>query len=480
MKIQAIRLLCPLALTGVLLGAAELSSAQKVLQKLSGVPRKTAVKRLGKVGPDLKLIGRWSMPIDPHGLMDGPPWYPIFDCFEASLSSPFGPSEVYAPTTYNSSLSDPPDNRYWYGAGYVNPFVANDMNVATGYIGASANRVQVAYGFSLDGASSGSEQLYVIIRTYENFANTQAGLGTNISFSGPLNSTANPANGEVFDLGVVNYNNSGYNYITQLLSAGQHLKMPDDGATGSGAYVVIFAKTYNPTTGAYTPSTVAQPMLWVTKPNSNPSSQNENQWDDDSPTDGVHFTNPPNTVYEFYDYSSGSLFGTGSPPFGAMVAFYSDTVPGYRPNSYTVTEGVEGAPLSTVSKLYKSDNVRLSIQNDELTPNPTFEATSNSFYKTPSGFAFTYESSCSRTDMIENVQFYSYASSQFVSNTAWNRIPTISDSVRTVTVTTSPANYVNASTGDMRVRISQVPVAEVDGFDGWGGAFDFIRWDITP
>lgn len=457
--------------------------AQKRIQRI-GNPTFTSVKRLAPVGPDLKMVGRWSFPVDPYGLQDGPPWYPIFDCFEAQTSSPWAPSEVYFPTTYWSSLSEPAGTRDWFGAGYVNPFIANDMTVSPGYIGALANRVQVAYGFSLDGATSGSQQLYIIVRTYENFAATQAGLAANTSFSVPLNSTTNPANGEVFDMGVVPYNNTGYNYMTQLLSGNQQLKMPDDGATGSGAYVIIFAKTYNPTTGAYTPSDIAQPMLWLTKPNTgapaNPSTQGNFQWDDDNPTDGIHQTNPPNAVAEIYDYDTFGLFGANSPPEGAMLAFYSDVVPAFRPTSYIVLQGTENAPQNTVSKLYKSDNVYVILQCDEFTPSPSFEASSTSNYLTASAFSFTYEAACSRTDMVEKVEFYNYISNGFISNASWNRTPTLGDSIRTVAVTTNPTQYVNATSGAMRTKITQIPIQEVDGFDGWAGRFDFVRWNVTP
>lgn len=461
---------------------------KKVLHRVSGQPHFAAVKRMARVGSDLKMVGRWAFPVDPYGLQDGPPWYPIYDCFEAATASPWAPSEVYAPTNYNVTAGGTgPSDRWDFGPGYFNPFSANDMTVSPGYIGALANRVQVGFDFTLDGTTAGSEQLYIIIRTYENFANTMAGIATNTSFSGPLNSGSNPANGEVFDMGVVNYlTTGGYYYMTQTLAAGHELKMPDDGATGSGAYVIIFAKTYNPGTGAYTPSTVSQPLLWVTKPNTgtpaNPSSQGVNQWDDDNPTDGVHFTTPPNAVNEFYDYSTGTLFtGTSSsPPFGSMLAFYSDVVPGFRPDDYTVIIGSEGSTHDP-ALLYKDDANSVEVIGDGLAPNPTVEVTGTSFYGTATGLSCTYKSSCSRLDMVERLRFYNYVVGPgFVSNAAWQRPPTLSETTVTRTVTANWSQFINASDHKMKIRIDEVPASDIAASDGWLQTINFVRWNVTP
>ncbi len=462
-----------------------LAQKKKVLHRETGPARLVTVKRLARVAPNLKMIGKWAFPIDPFGLQDGPPWYPIFDCFEAQTVAPWAPSEVYVPTNYNVTAGGAGVTDRWdFGPGYNNPYCANDMTISTGYLGGLANRVQLGFDFTLDGTTTGSEQLYIIIRTYDNFANTVAGFAANTSYSGPLNTTSNPANGEVFDMGVVPYlTTGGYYYMTQILAAGHEFKMPDDGATGSGAYVIIFAKTYNSGTGAYTPSLVSQPLLWVTKPNTgtpaNPSSQNNNQWDDDNAVDGLHFTTPPNAVNEFYDYSTGTLFSATSPPFGAMLAFYSDVVPGFRPDDYSVVVGTE-ASTHAPALLAKDDANSVEVIGDGLAPNPTVEITGTSFYGTATGLSCTYKSSCSRLDMVERLRFYNYITPGFVGNAAWQRPPTASETTVTRTVTANWSQFINGPDHKMKVRIDEIPASDIAASDGWLQTINFVRWNVTP
>ncbi|MFY9235378.1 MAG: hypothetical protein WAO58_13075 [Fimbriimonadaceae bacterium] len=230
-------------------------------------------------------------------------------------------------------------SRWFFGTAYQNSFAVNDMTVAPGYAGRTTEIDAFSFYWGTD-TSGGDVQCYVALFTAEDFGETDAGSGgTDPGFD-------NAYDGIIWDFGVQT-KNSGFFFaaVGNLTGSGLFHQMPMD---GRGATLMILGEAIDPDTGAITISS-GQPMLWGTDrldgSSTNPSFQNEFQWDDDNPVDAMH-TAPD----EFYSYA----FGLQTDPLGAMTSYFSNQAV-LRANTATVSFGSN--QTGTVLDTHESDNV---------------------------------------------------------------------------------------------------------------------------
>lgn len=251
-------------------------------------------KRFARVSPDFKQTSPW-IEVGDGGIAACPDMPLAFDCFEPDGGMPGYPTDGL----YGEDCGEG-GSRWYYGETYCNMFATNDMTLAAGFDGAASERAEWGWFWYVTGAGS-SEQCYVFIFTAEDFDDT---------CTGP--SSSNGYSGIVYDYGVLNSGSGAGYYFTdtqaQLCGSGLFHQLPMD---GSGAYTMILANDYNSNTIFL--ATCGQPMLWGTKAG-NPSSQGPIQWDDDSPSDGIH------DIIECYDYTSGLC----PDPLGLMACFYAE------------------------------------------------------------------------------------------------------------------------------------------------------------
>ncbi|MBI5865289.1 MAG: hypothetical protein HZB38_12415 [Planctomycetes bacterium] len=243
-------------------------------------------------------------------------WAYAWDSFETDVTYP----NLFVPVGFNgtglpSYCSPPPNpsgagNRWYYGAGYRNPFVGGDI------AGAAAGAVCEGLGFSWywqgDNAG-GPEQCYVAVNTWEAF---DADLCTDAG--------STFIDGVIYDFGLL-APGAGYYYTgIDLTGSGLFHTMPADGV---GGYSTVFANAFIDTDGdgipdTLTVATMCQPMLWGCGPDENDGTaplpdgrvgdQSYGQYDDDNPTDGAH-----DLALECYDYTAGLC----PDPLGACIGF---------------------------------------------------------------------------------------------------------------------------------------------------------------
>lgn len=242
----------------------------------------------------------------------------VFDNFEPKPISGF-------PTDgkYGTSCGLPEDHCRWYfGEGYYNPFVANDLVLSDpAEFGVPADRVQFAWFQETDLAAFEEKSpavdahLVVMVFTAEQFNFTCA------SGVAPANAFYD---GVAYDFGAMP-SGAGVGYYwadVDLCAAGLAHTMPADGV---GAYLVALTYYYCFDTGGedicseFLPLD-GQPMLWGMQ-GSNPDLGGgfpaAAQWDDDNVAgDFFHTFLPPLECASYF-------YPTACPqPLGAMVAFY--------------------------------------------------------------------------------------------------------------------------------------------------------------
>ena len=260
------------------------SATQRSLQP-AAPGAKIAPLRIAAIGRDLKLKGPW---LDyPGGLAQACGQELNFDCFEP-------PGTNYTPCKSGQ-------NPWFFGLGFQNMFVTNDMTVERGTEGLTSDRILVAWHWFVNGSGT-SEQCFIAVFTAEDFDDTCAGPAA-----------ANFYDGVIMDFGILPSGNGSYWVDAELCNVGLLLQNPLD---GSGAYEITFAKDYDPANGQLTLATSAQPMLWGVKPEA-PGSQGPIQWDDTDPPDH-RYTAPD----ECHDYSNPNRCPD---PLGAMFAMYTAT-----------------------------------------------------------------------------------------------------------------------------------------------------------
>lgn len=244
-------------------------------------------------------------------------------------------------------------SRWFFGPDYQNSFAVNDMTVANGYAGKTSELDSFAFYWGITG-DTGDVQCYVALFTAEDFGETDAGTG------GVDPAYDNAYDGILWDFGPQTKNSGFFSLaLGDLTGSGLSHQLPMD---GRGAVLMVLADAINGD-GSLVIST-GQPMLWGTDrldgSSTNPSFQNEFQWDDDFPVDGTH-TAPD----EFYSYA----FGLQTDPLGATVGMFSNTQ-ALHAASAAVQFGINqtGTPADT----HTSDDTYFS--NDRgITPGLAFD-----------------------------------------------------------------------------------------------------------
>ncbi|QKK08884.1 MAG: hypothetical protein HND58_12435 [Planctomycetota bacterium] len=187
---------------------------------------------------------------------------------------------------------------YFYGTGYCNMFVTNDMTVsAETDLDTGFRRIDFAWQWTCSGF--GTEPCIVGVFTQD---------------SVPCDDDSFEYSGWLLDFGTLSCNPGGYYYSNADLSSAGTWPVPDG---GTGSYALFFAQEVT-TSGALLLATCAQPMLWATGEDrgdpSAPGTQGPEQLDDDNPADGDHGTG------ECYDYTIDEC------PFelGAAAGFWQE------------------------------------------------------------------------------------------------------------------------------------------------------------
>ena len=257
---------------------------------------------------------------------------PVTPWIELGDFAPAGPCDPNETLVFDHAGVDPatgnlgnevcvPGNRFYFGPTYHNPYYANDIKnlVDAQYNGQSASSLTHAWFWNpnLTDPEGGSQQCIILILTVEAFdAECQ---DVHDVFDG------NPfIEGVVLDYGVLNAGG----YFTPLcLSAIGGIALPatpaDDGDPGTellGGWVTIYAQAFDPSTGAVTLASGAQPLLWHNMLSTNNAGDSTSiQWDDDNPTDGNHAA--PGECYDYTFNLSG--FGCPNPSLlGGLMAFW--------------------------------------------------------------------------------------------------------------------------------------------------------------
>ncbi len=159
----------------------------------------------------------------------------------------------------------------------------------------------------------------------------------------------------------------------------------------------------------------------------------------------------------------------------------------YDNNCYAEDFAVTGGFASgnnNLKALKADDNSAFLVGGDELDPNPKFELLTSSPYANPSSISFRMRSRSSRTDEVEKVRRWNWtlnagAGGYDVAN-LMSHATTNAYNVWTASYAGVLTDYLQAGTGYIIVEISQTPISEVDGFDGWNGSWDSVRWTINP
>jgi hypothetical protein len=277
------------------------------------------------------------------------PWIELGDFAPAGPCSPnevlvfdhFGTDASGNPIGGANCRSDfAPDTRWYFGPTYHNPYWANDIEtlVDAQYNGATASSLTHAWFWN---PPAGSERCIILILTVEQMDFECQDVHD--VFQNPF------LDGVVLDYGTLAAG-SGYYYSPVCLSAIGGIQLPatpaDDGDPGTvllGGWAVIYARAFDPNTGAVTYATRAQPMLWSTQDAGNIGSSTELQWDDDNPTDYDH-----DPAAECFDYTFNVC---ANPPrkLGGMMAFWVEQPQCVPHNGDVVEDGcVDDADLLAV------------------------------------------------------------------------------------------------------------------------------------
>ncbi len=379
-------------------------------------------------------------------------WQVAFDLFESDDANGGVPFDGKYNTTYGLG-----GDRWFFGADYVNPFVANDMQLASGTANGHAQRVQFAWFWN----PPTTEHCFVKILTAEDFSDT----GVPPSFS-------NPYPGMVYDFGMLAPDPVNFKFADIDLTAGGGTNFHQLPVDGAGAAVEYFFNTYNGGTGTGTPATNAQPMLWGTKRangGTNPSLNGPNQWDDDNPTDLVH------TANEFYDYT----YDVAPDPLGAMIAF-SIAQGGpvtVNPSSFSIFRGIyESGALSDV---FTSNDVYLVVRNGIIAlPSESpitiiFDGTAPG--QTATAVSIKVENHVSITGLVQRIDEFDFVAGAYENEDT--RSATTTDSVVNLNLT-NPNRFIQSGTKDLRMRLRLKPGGPVFT-NTWRTFVDQAVWTVT-
>lgn len=277
---------------------ASVCSAQGTPTLFTGGARRIEPVRIAPIDSHGRLIGPWKAYTPQMQLPQTPSWQVAFDCYEGDATG-VPADNIYGPALGLGS------QRYFSGEFFRNPYISNDIVLATGTGGLLAQRMQIAWFWN----PPGPESLVVLAFAADRFGATDAGPSWATGF-----------HGVAIDFGVTAPSQDYFYADIDLHSTGDSLALPSD---GSGAIVIYYSTLVS---GNFVPATLAQPMQWGTRwsgnpsyPGTNPSRSDQWQWDDDNPTDFDHTTGP---LGERYSYDFGSFV----PPrvLGGMAALFVD------------------------------------------------------------------------------------------------------------------------------------------------------------
>ena len=213
----------------------------------------------------------------------------IFDCFGDV------DSDRFMDDSGGCGLSS---SRWYFGSGFSNLFVTNDMNlVSDADAAAGSHSVDFAW-FWTAGGSGTSETCVIAIFTQD---------------SQPCDDDSFDYSGWLLDFGTLPSGvGGGYYYTNVDISSAGSWTLPTGGV---GSYVIVYAQEVT-TSGAFVMATAAQPMLWGTGDAGGATdmvgSQGVEQFDEEI-VDLVH------TSSECFSYSFSSICPT---VLGAMMQFW--------------------------------------------------------------------------------------------------------------------------------------------------------------
>lgn len=265
------------------------------LQACQSPPVRAQPLRIARLGPDFRMEGDWiDYPGTVAGVIDATM---VYDCYEVDETGiPIG-GEDCNPNFDGST-------RWYFGSTYCNMFVANDMEIGPGAVGATVSHIATRWYWTGERGRS-EERCLVAVATADVFDDTCAGP-----------SYSDPHPGIVVDFGELSTNT---NYITviDLDQIGLAMSLPN---TRRGAHILILGKDIDEFNGIELAS-CGQFFLWGTgdgevPEDDRPGSQGPLQWDDDVVIDFAH--DPATECDDEY-----GQWGLCPDPLGATVTFWS-------------------------------------------------------------------------------------------------------------------------------------------------------------
>ncbi|MCB9837759.1 MAG: hypothetical protein H6813_00330 [Phycisphaeraceae bacterium] len=222
-----------------------------------------------------------------------------YDCFQADTD---GITPIGGDTDCGLPM---PSTRWSFTDDQCISLTADDFTLKPGH-GDTITRITGAFEWIGDGNPANSENCFILIRIYDDIDSTCSGPAVSNILGLPI----------AMSLGNLQYS-PGFYYtfdvdICALLLTPNGIPAPTD---GSGGVQISILQSYNLFTGASTPATCAQPMLWGTAANRPGSQSNLPYWGD---ADHSNAFDPGTECFDF----------TGSVPcpdnLGNMIALYTN------------------------------------------------------------------------------------------------------------------------------------------------------------
>lgn len=156
------------------------------------------------------------------------------------------------------------------------------------------------------------------------------------------------------------------------------------------------------------------------------------------------------------------------------VNFLQAKNPAAIPAGYTITSGAEFT--GDLASLAANDGNRLDIFNDEASLGATVEVFSTVLAAPTRSYRVSVDANVARNSLQQSIALFNYNTGSF--QVVDGSVGTISDSLREVTITTNPGNYVSGSK-QVKIRVSWSPINDEDpSQDGWLHALDLVSWQV--
>lgn len=431
-------------LTAMALMAVGVANAQQPVRLAQGI--KVDPIRVAPITRDGK-IGQW-VKYNPAGGQRAA-WQVAFDAFEADKADPNWPASLPADNQYGADCGLG-GSRWYFGSGYRNPYYSNDMTVASGTAGKMSEFLSKAWFWETN------EQCYIAVWTAEDPPSNSAPFGGGY-------------NGVLYDFGVLPPGGGYYYTHIDLTGTGLGHQMPMD---GRGSYQVFYANalTGGGGPGGLNSATMVQPMLWGTQ-GTNPSFQDEFQYDDDNPTNG-QFEVPT----EYYSYA----YGVCPNPLGGMAAFYvqgGSSTEEICPSSYTIMFG--SLVSGNLASVCTSDDNRMVFANGStflITQSPiTVQYFGSTTIAAPTEVKMTVEYSVSLVNLMARFDMRNYATNTW--EQVDQRTASLSDEVVTVSKTTNAGDY-RGPNGEVAIQVRVRDDAPAF-LASWQGRYDLVKSTVT-